>query len=295
MENISNGKQLLIENNLRQGSYFKASEVPEVVRNEWIDFRISENYRKSTKKNNIISSDDIIVIMTQDCDIACSNDSHDPYIECAIFKPIKEKQVHAGNQFAYSVRKLHIKINENWYEAKSNYLTYIEKSSLLHNIQLEEITIEKLEDAEFKIIPYWRANRYLRAALPDNFNASFMAEIEEHKETLKNGFLDFQGKSYIRGIYVKLDTNQEIAQYKFELFFLLKSETPQQEAKELQDLSESISCELVEKYNYSEYEDCIYADKECNTSVAFIINFSRVNFDHLSLSNEDEDIGDNLG
>lgn len=294
MENISNGKRLLTENNLRQGSYFKANKVPEVVRNKWIDFRISETYRSQIKKNQI-HNDDIIVIMTQDCDIACSKDSQDPFIECAIFKPIKERQVHAGNQFAYSVRKLHIRINDSWYEAKSNYLTYIEKSSLLHIIQSEQISIERLEHAEFNIIPYWRANRYLRAALPDNFNANFMVEIEEHKETLKNSFLDDEGKSYIRGIYIKLDTNEEIGQYKFELFFLLKANTPQQEAKEIQDLSEKISNELINKYSYSEYEDCIYADKENNTSVGFIINFSRVNFDHLSLSNDDEDIGDNLG
>ncbi|WP_155833643.1 hypothetical protein [Halomonas sp. BC04] len=109
-----------------------------------------------------------MVVVSQDCDIACYNHAEDPCIELAVFNKIKARDVHKGNQFANSVRKLQLQIGGQYYEAKARETVRVPKQSL--SDCLEKTTITPLSPDHIRTLVLWRANRYQREAFPDRFN-----------------------------------------------------------------------------------------------------------------------------
>jgi len=288
VSNQSIGQKLFKNFGFRQGSYFLANQISEDTRSQWIDGRSQANYRKSTKTNKIPESS-LLVITSQNCDIACRTDSDDSCIEIAVFKKINKKKVFPGNQFVKSVRKLHINVDENWYEAKVAYIFVVDKIQL-HELFEKIGAINYLPEEHLKAIPLWRANRYLRTALPDNLDHEFKQVLSLYLNKLEAETKQNDGKSYIRALYILLDSEEEKNTYQFDLFALMKESTPDTILTEAQDIIESMTLELIEKTGYTEGNG-IYADRDVNTFVSYLTPFIRVNLDHNSLAKNDDEIG----
>ncbi|WP_019029474.1 hypothetical protein [Colwellia piezophila] len=289
---MSAGQKLFRELGIRQGSYIKASLIPEDIRNTWIDSRTQANFRDVNKKTKIVESS-LLVVTSQDCDIACSNDDLDTTVELAIFKPIKNKQVFAGNQFVKSVRKLQIQLEGEWFEAKVEYIITISKSSLYELLNTNP-EVFLLPDVYRKSIPLWRANRYLRTALPDAFNNALIPILNDLLSELESISRKEINGSYIRSLYIWLDTLEEVEQYNFEFFALTTEDTPDDTLSEIQDSIENITLELVERAGYRESDDSIYAGRDSATFVSYLTRFVSINLDYVSLAKNDDDTGPQL-
>ncbi len=287
----SAGQQLFHKIGLRQGAYFNASIISVRERKQWIQSR-SQHALRIYEKNNTIPDDALIVVTSQDCDISCSNDDIDKCIELAIFKKIKKKKAYPGNQFVKSVRKLQIHLGAQWYEAKVEYIVEVEKGQLLE-LLTDPNDIQNLPEVHNKSIPVWRANRYLRTALPDEFNQKLYPVFDSHLPALENATKREDDTSYIRALYLWLDTFDEVEQYTFEIFALLAEDTPDEILSEAQDVVEEMSESLTQN-DYFESDDSIYADRDSSTYVSYLTRFVRINLDHESLAEGDDEVGPDL-
>ncbi|MCL1092013.1 hypothetical protein L2744_20905 [Shewanella profunda] len=290
----SNGQILLHNKRLVQASCFLASYITEEKKLEW-----SHSFAKAHLRGDLskLKPTSVFLVLSQNCDIACQNDAIETCVELAVCKKIRPREVHQGNSFVKSVRKLHFKLEENYYEANVDYILTVEKADLLNVIDTtENFTLLQLE-REYEIsVPVWRANRYLRSALPDNFNAVFfplfnerIADIEA--EAKAEGMPHYS--SFIRAIYIWLDSNEETDSYKFDIFALLRDETSDGKVSAIQNKIEALAEELAESAGYEDQSD-IYAGTESTVTVAYLTKFVRLNLDYLSLAQRDADTGQEL-
>lgn len=286
---MSAGQKLFHELGVRQSSYIKASDIPEDVRDYWIDSRTNSVLRIVNKKTKITNLS-LLVITSQNCDIACNNDDLDSAVELAIFKPIKAKQVFPGNQFVKSVRKLQIQLDEQWFEAKVEHLITVKKSNLCE-LLTDNTEVNVLPEVYQKSVPLWRANRYLRTALPDIFNTALFPVFNECLSDLETVASKEENGSYIRALYIWLNTLEEVDHYVFEFFALTTVDTPDETLSNIQDSIENISLELVEQSGYAEIDDSIYAGRDSTTYVSYLTRFVAINLDYVSLAKNDDDTG----
>lgn len=286
----SSGQILLHDKRLVQASCFSASLISDETKKNWSKSFHKPEYRDSLKK---IKNSSIFLILSQNCDIACRNDSLDSTVEIAVCKKIKESDVFPGNSFVKSVRKLHFKAGSNWYEANIEYILSVNKKELLSTIEsIDEFELIKLTDEYSKSVPVWRSNRYMRSALPDNFNDNFGHILDKHIGELEKRAIPLYNEdfsSYIWAIYIHLDSDEEKANYNFRLFALLRDETPDNVIPDIQDILESIAEELEEQAGYTDDSD-IYAGRAKSTYVSYLTQFVRLNLDNHSLSNGDNKI-----
>ena len=288
---LSFGQILLHNKKLKQASCFFASQIPQEKRKEWSESFLKKALRGSTSK---LKDTSLFLVLSQNCDIACRTDNIDSAVEVVICKKIRDKDVYAGNSFVKSVRKLQFKVGDNWYEANIDYILHLDKQDLLETIEaIEEFKIISLMD-EFAIsVPIWRANRYMRSALPDNFNIQlepvlmkYIKPIEEAGSVeITKGF-----SSYIKALYVWVDSFEEKASYAFDFFALLRDDTPPEVLTKIQDIIESMASELEEEAGYKDDSD-VYAGMGSNTLVSYLTKFVRLNLDSHSLSKGDSDLG----
>ncbi|MCQ9084882.1 hypothetical protein [Vibrio harveyi] len=290
----SNGQILLHDKKLVQASCFLASHIVEEKRLEW-----SQSFAKAHLRGDIskLKPTSVFLVLSQNCDIACQNDALESCVELAICKKIRARDVHPGNSFVKSVRKLHFKLGNDYYEANVDYILTVDKADLLEIINTnDDFSLLKLE-SEYEIsVPVWRANRYLRSALPDKFNAAFFPVLENHirdieAEAKTEGAEGYS--SFIRAIYIWLNSDEELDSYNFDIFALLRDETSDDKVSSIQDKIEDLAEELTNSAGYTDESD-VYAGTESTVTVAYLTKFVRLNLDYLSLAQSDSDTGQTL-
>lgn len=280
------GQKLFHELGVRQGSYFSASDFAMEQRVEWSDSFSKAAIRADKKR---LKNSSIFIVLTQDCDIACKSDTTDSCVELLVSKSIKEKQVHHGNQFVNSVRKLHFQVEGQWYEANVDYILTINKSSLLEAIETGNIESNSLSSDVIESLRIWRSNRYSRAALPDAFNESVAPVLEEFLPKLITASDDSSGTSFIRALYVSLDSFEEKESYQFEFFALVKSSTTDEALTSIQDELEAMSESISNQHGYKDVSD-LYVGRDSETYVSELSRFVRFNLDSHSLKQDDFDV-----
>lgn len=295
MSEYSCGQQLLHNYRLKQGACIKAEALEQQTRETWSNYYAKAKYRGNTQK---LKNSALLLVLSQDCDIACRNDEQDSAVELVVCKRIRKKDIYEGNQFVHSVRKLHFEYQQQWYEANVEYLLMIEKADLLSAFVCDGCSIELgyLIDEYAKSLPLWRANRYNRTALPDKFNAQLLPLV--NKEMKEIAAIAAAGEeqifsSFIRAIYIRVEPLEESEHYQFELFALLADEVDDQQLSRIQDSIETLAEALSENSGYEDISQ-IYADRQNNTTVAFLASLLRFNLDYYSLSHNDNDTGIDL-
>lgn len=290
MTELSCGQQLFHNKKLEQASCFFIDLVEEDDRKDWLDSLPKKDLRGKTQKtkNGILC-----VVLSQNCDIACNNDNLDDCIEIVLCQQIKPKQVFHGNQFTKSVRKFQFKFQELDYEASADYVVTIKKQRLMEIID-EKKGLEIFQlNKDFKLaLPFWRANRYFRSALPDSFNEKLYQILDKYicelEEVATDSLPKYDFSSFIKGFYLNLDSMEERDFYQFEFFFLLRDEVSNELQSAIQDIVERFAEELVEIAGYEDVSS-MYADTETNTNVKYLTSLIRFNVDSYSLRKGDAD------
>ena len=290
----SNGQILLHDKKLVQASCFFASNIHMDKRLEWSDSFAKKSLRNDRKK---LKDTSLFLVLSQNCDIACSKDSIESAIELVVCKKIRESDVHSWNSFVRSVRKLHFRLGNDWFEANVDYILTVDKADLLSIINtIDNFSPLKLEDEYAISVPAWRSNRYLRSALPDNFNAQLNPLLERHMPLIDSTGKAEEGapySSFIRAIYIWLDSDEEKDTYAFKVFALLRDETSNEKVSEIQDTIEALAEELAAQAGYDDQSE-IYSGTESTITVAYLVKFVRLNLDYLSLKNSDSDTGQDM-
>jgi len=255
----SNGQELLHKHGVKQAVCFHASLINQEARLRWSGSFPKEKYRGIESK---ISASALFLVISQNCDIAAS-DELDSAIELIVCKSIKVKKIYAGNQFAHSSRKLQFSLDGTWYEANTEYLITVEKSDLLSIIESNVDFKLHVLAKEYQIsVPIWRSNRYYRTGLPDKFNEMLFPALSQHMTHVESAAsvenVDF--KSYIRAMYVKIDTMTEVDTYLFEFFALLRDSVPDRVMGDIQQAVENMADELAEKSGFTD-NSSMYADR----------------------------------
>lgn len=289
--NIPVGQVLLHQYGLKQGTAFPASLLDEQTRLAWADHRSEADLRRKPLKEKAL-----LVVVSQDCDIACHNDNHDPCVELAIFVPIKPKDRHAGNQFAHSTRQLQLSISGREYEAKVRHTIRVPKAALRDGLAGHQHALLTLPAEQCRILVLWRANRYQRAALPDRFNNAFSPLFRQalpEIEHIGQG-PDDSVRSYIRSLYVHLDNMTEEDACQFSLLALLRADTPDQSQSAIDDAIDELcqQFEAASDFTLSESPELAgLAEKETTVTVAVLEQYVKLNLDYLSLRHGDPDTG----
>ncbi|MFU8545578.1 hypothetical protein ACUIJ2_00345 [Acinetobacter junii] len=290
MTELSCGQQLFHNKKLEQASCFFIDLIEKDDRIDWLDSLSKKHLRTKHQKTK---DGTLCVVLSQNCDIACSNDSLDDCVEIALCQKIKPQQVFQGNQFTKSVRKFQFKFQDFDYEANVDYIVTVEKQKLIEIIdEKTDLNIFQL-DKDFKIaLPFWRANRYFRSALPDSFNEKLYKILDKYISELEgiatNELPEYDFSSFIKGFYLNLDSMEEREFYQFEFFFLLRDEVTSELQSTIQEIAERFAEELVELSGYEDLSS-MYADTETNTSVKYLTNLIRFNVDSYSLKKGDAD------
>lgn len=281
----------LLDNGLRQGAGFSAALLEAELLSSWADFRSEPQLR-----NKKIKAKDVLVVVSQDCDIACRDDAHDPCIELAVFTPIKPKNWHKGNQFANSVRTLQLTINDQDYEAKARYTIRVLKEDIFNVLDGSFTDLFELTAEQCRTLTLWRANRYQRAALPDRFNDAFFPLVKAalpEIERLASDPID-SSRSYIRSLYVYLENMSEQGQCEFSLLALLRVDTPDPVQSTLDDAMEKLCVQMESSSEYilSDSADLAGLAERENTLTVFMLGqYVKFNLDYISLREGDPDTG----
>jgi len=286
----------LIENGWRQGAFLtvKKKNLSDEQRNRIVNTRINEKDRRPEGKNRL-KEGEVLVAVSQDCDIAASV-SHEPYVEFLVFS--LEDKPHDKNFFTKSSRYLNLEISCKIFKASIWKGVYIDKSILA---ELKPCGF--LPTEETVTVAVWRANRYIRSALPDSFNKKFFPVLEK----AENVSFFYTHSVSIRGIYVILDSYEEREEYEVGIIALLRHDISPDEYQEVLNFFDEFLNEIdsiegfTEAHNNDvafdtgrnfkvEIESPVY--RETEISVGELSMYKKVHLDYISLKGGILDLGE---
>lgn len=283
---VSKGQELLHNIGVKQAVCIPASCFCDEIRLRWSDSFSKKNNRKLSK----IPNTSMLLVISQNCDIAAANDNLESSLELVVCKKLKPRDLHAGNQFAHSCRRLQFECEGQWYEANVDYILTVDKGDLLECIEkTESFRIINLDKEYGLTVPVWRANRYLRIGLPDSFNKCFIPILNTHIAKIENASKnDAEQLSEIKAIYIGVDPNDESESHTFQVFALLRHLVSDGQMVAISDAIEELATDLSEQSGFTDVSH-VYADRESNTYVSFLSNLLRLNLDYISLAQGDDD------
>lgn len=274
----------LYEKGWKQGAYVKCTDLSDALRKAcWAGSPSLEN----VIVKELSETRNTLILLTQACDIAASCDN-EPTLEFVIARrPRKKGSPHSLNLDARSSRYLELEINDSWYKAEASKIVHIPKDSLFKEI--DNLQPEHLTDRDVEILARWRANRYMRIALPDIFNNKIKPLIDQ-------GMFD-DGLEHAGGLYLNLEPFSESEHYIVRLFALHRQGSSEETFSELFDKMESIlsafneidglTCPFIEGENTSLFEAIMPAMRRHELTIDLRDHFVRWNFDYISLKDGD--------
>lgn len=272
----------LYEKGWKQGAYIDCTDLSDDLRKACWPGSPKLNLAKELSETR-----NLLILLTQACDIAASC-NNEPTLEFVIARrPRKKKPPHSLNLDARSSRYLELEINDYWYKAEASKIVHIPKQIILE--ECNNLHPLHLSDQDVEILARWRANRYMRVALPDTFNNKIKPLIDQ-------GLFD-DGLEHAGGLYLHLEPFAESEQYIVRLFALQRQGSSEETFSALFDKMESIlsalneveglSCPFIKGENTSFFEAIMPAMRRYELSIDLRDHFVRWNFDYISLKDGD--------
>lgn len=284
MENIPSIGSQLYEKGWKQGAYLTCSELSETLRKAcWAgNPNLANNLAKELGESR-----NVLILLSQGCDIAapCNNE---PTLEFVIARrPKKKSNPHPLNLDARSSRFLELELSGIWHKAEASKILHISKQILFE--EGSKLQLSRLNDQDLEVLVRWRANRYMRIALPDAF-------VNKINLLISDGKFD-SGLDHAGGLYLQLDPFSESDQYIVRLFALHRRGSPIETFEPLFNKMESIleaineteglSCPFIDGENISIFEEVFPAMRRNEVSIELRDHFVRWNFDYISLKAQD--------
>lgn len=281
----------LFEQGWVQGAYLFCEKLPsDFYQYCWASSKAlyEELEKQLTDKRNAL------ILLSQNCDIAAKYPTETTLEFVIARKPRggKPKSPHPLNKDAKSTRFLELELSDKfWYKAEASKILQIDKQYFLNQVSTQTILPQALTKPDCETLARWRANRYMRVALPDNFNNK-IRPLVEHK-------LFDEGLEHAGSLYLNLDTFQESDNYIIRLFALHRQGSPVESYDSLFDKMErtleslaaieGLSCPYLEDETNETFEIVLPVMRRSEVSVELLDHFVRWNFDSISLSEGDND------
>lgn len=234
-----------------------------------------------------------LILLSQTCDIValCHNEKTLEFVIAR--KPKKNKPPHYLNLDARSSRFLELELSGgHWYKAEAAKILQVSKQDFLREINHKKIQVQLLEEAQRETLARWRANRYMRIALPDGFNNKIKHLIEDEK-------LFDDGLEHAGSLYLNLEPFAESENYIVRLFALHRCDSPDNTYdvlfEKMGQIIEKINavdgliCPYMSEENNDLFQDILPVMRRHEVTVDVLDNFVRWNFDYVSLSDSDSE------
>lgn len=245
-------------------------------------------------KKQLTDKRNVLILLSQNCDIAAKYKT-ETTLELVIARRRKgstPKPPHFLNLDARSTRFLELELSDNfWYKAEASKILQIDKQDFLDQITTYAIQPKQLAKPICETLARWRANRYMRVALPDSFNKKIRPLIE-------NKIFD-EGLEHAGSLYLNLDNYEESENYTVRLFALHRHgpaiETYDILAEKMEQILKSIhaieglNCPYLEEEANEIFEIVYPAMRRSEVSIELLDHFVRWNFDFISLSDSDNE------
>ena len=281
--------QQLIKTGWVQGTYLFCKDLPsDFYQICWASSKeLHENLESQLK-----DARNILILISQDCDIAAKSESEKSIEFVIARKPKKNNPPHFLNLDARSSRFLELKLSDNfWYKAEAAKIIQIVKEDFFR----QGLSPQNLDQEQIDVLKRWRANRYVRTGLPDKFNEKIKPLIEQH--IFDTGLED------AGSLYINLEPSSESENYSVRLFALHRKgsspetfdgldEKMQEIIEKINDI-EGLMCPFIEGEENEEFETIRPAMRRDEVNMEQLDYFVRWNFDYLSLSNADNEGIDN--
>ena len=135
-----------------------------------------------------IETDDLLYVLTQDCDLVQKDFDREPYVELLLIRPILS--IDGNYAYGKNSRLLDFSIGESSYRASCHDRCRIDRRLLA---PLSPSEVHQGDPQVCDLIADWMAKRYIRPAFPDQFNNRLKRE-----EQFIRKFLKKHGHAYSR-------------------------------------------------------------------------------------------------
>lgn len=235
-----------------------------------------------------------LILISQACDIAASCDK-EKNLEFVFARKLRKQKPFELNLDARSSRFLELQLSDgSWYKAEATKIIQIAKEDFLNQNtpQPQSLTEEQVE-----VLARWRANRYMRIALPDSFNNKI-------KPLIDAGLFD-TGLEDAGSLYLNLDTFEDSENYIIRLFALHRrnsltetydslSEMMEQIIEKLNDI-DGLTCPFLTGEENELFDSILPAMRRSEITIEQLDFFVRWNFDYVSLrANDSEGIDEDV-
>ena len=248
---------------------------------------LSENLEKQlTDKRNTL------ILLSQNCDITAKYTTEKTIEFVIARRPKKKKPPHFLNLDAKSTRFLELELTDGfWYKAEASKILQIDKQDFIEQITVQAIQPSALAKTDCEVLTRWRANRYMRVALPDSF--------ENKIRSLRENNIFDNGLEHAGSLYLSLEPFEESEHYIVRLFALHRQNSPpesydslfekMEQVIESLNTIEGLTCPYLEEES-NEYFEAVYpAMRRSEVTVELLDHFIRWNFDSISLSEGDNE------
>ena len=274
----------LYEKGWKQGAYVACSALSDALRKAcWA----GNPNLVSVLAKELCESRNILILLTQSCDIAAPCNSEATLEFVIARRPKKKSEPHFLNLDARSSRFLELELDGVWHKAEAYKILYFPKRMLFdegNNLQPSQ-----LNDQDVEVLARWRANRYMRIALPDTFNVKI-------KPLVDRGLFN-DGLDHVGGLYLQLDTFPKSDEYIVRLFALHRRGSPNDTFEAIYNKMESIIetiadvdgliCPFIEGETEPIFDAVMPAMRRHEVSIELRDHFVRWNFDYISLRVDD--------
>lgn len=245
----------------RQGSFVKPESVAQLINEIESDFTIS--------------SEDLLVVASQSCDVATSQEE---YVELSILRLLPDKGFKKEYSHNRHPRILHTQASTGSSDSKTqlNLLAHekiVIKKTVLENHNPDNRIWFSEEDLNGYVD--WLAGRYKRPALPTKFDQLIASSDRKGKRKK----IAKRANEYLNGIYVEIYPNRDISDDETYLVNLLgiasneQSITPATDAlNDYADILKDAGMDVSTPKVATEFQ----------VSVGTLRQYQRINFDYLS-------------
>lgn len=152
-----------------------------------------------------LEADDLLILISQDCDIVCPSYENEPYVELLVARAIPREQKDGRLSHGKNPRRLQFQTETAG--GTRLYEVNIHEKSRVGREVLVGIAVPgepRLDPSVIDVLTKWTAKRYTRAAFPTAFNERCRPVANRIAKKLKaRGDL-------LTGIFLRLDTLEEL-------------------------------------------------------------------------------------
>ena len=220
-----------------------------------------------------LSNDDLLIVITQSCDVVHRSLADEPFVELLIARCIPS--VDGNYTFGKNPRTFDFQRDASSYRCQIR-----EKVALSRTVLIDKEPADCISSEIMWCLGRWAGKRYSRPAFPDEFNVRLKPAMGRIRRILERGGVN------ITGLYFSLDTDEELSSldsYKLIVYITVKPSTEANVA--LLVAATNAAAQLHEAINRCEKIEVLETSlkSEADVSLFDLRDMPRFDFDYVTV------------